>query len=74
MSKIPRWLPVGEHGAVLKDAAGLILGSVQRHDLTAALWVGTALYSASCGSRQYTDSKEKAMEFVTKTLTEHGRL
>lgn len=44
MSKLPRWLPVGEHGAVLKDAAGLVYGSVRRHSLSSTLWIGCALF------------------------------
>jgi len=100
---IPCWLPCGEHGAVLKDATGLVYGSVRRHDQATTLWLGTAIfgpeiaklpgflrgdprqpgepvgarsfnYPVTAGACQYAPSKEKAMQFVVDTLTEHGRM
>lgn len=89
MSKIPRWLPVGDRGAVLRDAAGLVYGSVARHPQAPALWVGTALgvkfepsggggeirlATAREGATHVTDSKERAMEIVVSMLQSAGRL
>ena len=102
-NKIPHWEHVGEHGAVFKDATGLIYGGVQRYTKSPTLWLGTAIlgpevaklpgflrgdpprrgepigarsfdYPVTAGTCQITDSKEKAMEFVTKTLAEKGKL
>lgn len=88
--KIPRWLPVGEHGAILKDTAGLIYGSVRRYDRVPGMWVGTALNADydphafqlltgktadhPIGVSHFAPSLEKAMEFVTRALAERGRL
>lgn len=86
-NKIPRWLPVGEHGAVLKDAAGLVYGAVCRSSDVPMMWIGTAVNvpattfelftgpaDASAGVRHYAPSKEKAMDFVVEALQKAGRL
>lgn len=89
-NKIPRWLPVGEHGAVLKDAAGLVYGSIRPFDKIPGWWVGTALgigrdpdkfwllvgktADHPIGVSYFSQTKEKAMMFVTEALTASGRL
>jgi hypothetical protein len=76
-----RWIPVGRDGflgAVLRDTTGRIYGSIRPFMTASTLWIGTAVFdpspNGSNGVCQVTSSKEKAMEYVIKTLQEKGKL